>query len=252
VHVSGAVPEGTIGVCARWDDVAACSAWGRPFSTRDVSVVAGELTAVLGDGATLLAAVVSRGRLLRVADALGIELDPAVIRSSGLLASAEPRARTVRHELEAALWDAPDPAAGAEQASRVVAIVAEALARPEAGRPETSRRLDLARATRDYLDASLGRTVRLEDVVQAVGADVRRVQRAFHDVYGTTPFRYLRVIRLLRARRALQLASADSTTVTRVAIDSGLDHLGRFSVDYRRMFGESPSVTLTARRPRQR
>ena len=33
-------------------------------------------------------------------------------------------------------------------------------------------------------------------------------------------------------------------SVTTVALRWGFDHFGRFSVDYRRMFGESPVMTL--------
>jgi transcriptional regulator GlxA family with amidase domain len=36
--------------------------------------------------------------------------------------------------------------------------------------------------------------------------------------------------------------------VTRVAMDCGFFHLGRFARDYRQAFGESPSVTLGGRR----
>jgi len=48
-------------------------------------------------------------------------------------------------------------------------------------------------------------------------------------------------------RRALQRADASTATVTQLATDHGFWELGRFSVSYRRLFGESPSETL--RRP---
>jgi AraC-like DNA-binding protein len=49
------------------------------------------------------------------------------------------------------------------------------------------------------------------------------------------------------ARRALLRADASAATVTMVATDHGFWELGRFSVEYRGLFGESPSASL--RRP---
>jgi len=49
-----------------------------------------------------------------------------------------------------------------------------------------------------------------------------------------SPMKYVKQIRL----------DNGSTTVTYVAMDHGFFQLGRFSADYRRAFGELPSVTL--------
>jgi AraC-like DNA-binding protein len=49
------------------------------------------------------------------------------------------------------------------------------------------------------------------------------------------------------ARRALAVADARAKTVTEIANDYGFGELGRFAVEYRKLFGESPSMTL--RRP---
>jgi len=59
-----------------------------------------------------------------------------------------------------------------------------------------------------------------------------------------SPMKYVKQIRLESAQRALLAADNGSTTVTCVAMDHGFFQLGRFSADYRRAFGELPSVTL--------
>ena len=60
------------------------------------------------------------------------------------------------------------------------------------------------------------------------------------------PIRYLTLRRMHLVRRAL-LRADSSTTVTRIATDHGFWELGRFSVAYRTLFGETPSESL--RRP---
>jgi AraC family ethanolamine operon transcriptional activator len=68
--------------------------------------------------------------------------------------------------------------------------------------------------------------------------------RAFRAVRDTTPHRYLHALRLNGAREALLASDADEETVTRVALRFGFRELGRFAVEYRAAFGESPSETL--------
>ncbi|HKS49826.1 MAG TPA: AraC family transcriptional regulator [Amycolatopsis sp.] len=85
----------------------------------------------------------------------------------------------------------------------------------------------------------------VEELAAGAGVSVRALQKSFHDAIGCSPMTYLREIRLNRARDAL--ASADpaaGASVTDIALNWGFRHLGRFSVEYRRRFGESPSQTL--------
>jgi transcriptional regulator GlxA family with amidase domain len=59
------------------------------------------------------------------------------------------------------------------------------------------------------------------------------------------PIRYLTLHRMHQVRYALLSADASNTTVTRVAMAHGFSELGRFSVEYRSFFYESPSETLS-------
>jgi transcriptional regulator GlxA family with amidase domain len=69
------------------------------------------------------------------------------------------------------------------------------------------------------------------------------------DVTGTTsmtnmgmgPISYLRRLNLNRLRQSLRQPRANEPkSVTEIALDYGFWHLGRFSAQYREMFGESP------------
>jgi len=56
--------------------------------------------------------------------------------------------------------------------------------------------------------------------------------------------RYLKLLRLNRVRRGLSRTTSGHETVTSVAVRCGFVDLGRFAVEYRKLFGESPSETL--------
>jgi len=77
-----------------------------------------------------------------------------------------------------------------------------------------------------------------------VGCDVprRTLNHAFQQVLGMGPVTYLRRLRLNQVRRSLQHSCANGYTrsVTEIALDQGFWHLGRFSSQYRELFGESP------------
>ncbi|WP_169798711.1 AraC family transcriptional regulator [Falsihalocynthiibacter arcticus] len=82
------------------------------------------------------------------------------------------------------------------------------------------------------------------DLCAAVGVSARTLQYAFRDYVGMSPVTYLRLWRLNRAHAALLEADTRSTSVTEVAMQFNFGHLGRFSGDYNRLFGEVPSITL--------
>jgi transcriptional regulator GlxA family with amidase domain len=58
------------------------------------------------------------------------------------------------------------------------------------------------------------------------------------------PIRYLTLRRMHLVGRALRRADPSNSTVARIVTDHGFCELGRFSVVYRTLFGESPSETL--------
>lgn len=94
----------------------------------------------------------------------------------------------------------------------------------------------------DYMHSRLDAPLTLADLVAASGVPGRTLLKHFKDHRGTTPMRYLRDARLGRVREALLRAEAGES-VTEIAMTWGFQHLGRFAIEYRRHFGESPSET---------
>jgi AraC-like DNA-binding protein len=100
----------------------------------------------------------------------------------------------------------------------------------------------------DYLNENVARPVRLADLARESGVAGRTLLKHFRDFQGVSPMRYLRELRLDRVR--YELRSGRVARVGESAQRWGFTHAGRFSIEYKRRFGESPSATL-ARRPRR-
>ena len=82
-------------------------------------------------------------------------------------------------------------------------------------------------------------------LARIAGASARSLQYAFHEQYGTTLMRYLRQVRLDRAREDLAQAHG---TVADIAYYWGSTNPDRFARAYRDRFGELPADTLEAGR----
>ena len=105
----------------------------------------------------------------------------------------------------------------------------------------------LLRRSADFLTQQLGKPVYIQDLCAAVGVSERSLQACFQSYLGVSPMRYLRLRRLQQTRRALREFSRDQTSVKSIALDYGFCDLGRFSVHYRQLFGETPFTTLCER-----
>jgi len=86
------------------------------------------------------------------------------------------------------------------------------------------------------------------ELCSRVGASPRKLGYCFQDVLGTSPAKYMRAVRLNNVRRELKAVRDARTGVQDVAARWGFWHLGQFSLDYKRQFGELPSATLRSAR----
>jgi len=96
----------------------------------------------------------------------------------------------------------------------------------------------------EYLEANSDRPLYLTEVCAALGTAERTLRSACEEHLGMGPIRYLILRRMHLVRRALLRASSSTATVTQIVSDHGFWELGRFAVQYKVLFGESPSMTL--------
>ena len=94
--------------------------------------------------------------------------------------------------------------------------------------------------------AHLGQPLYLDDLCLACGLSRRGLQQIFREKTGASPMEYLSLRRLHGARQELR-AGVGWGGIKAVALKWGFWHLGRFSAEYRRIFGELPSASLEKR-----
>jgi AraC family transcriptional regulator, ethanolamine operon transcriptional activator len=82
----------------------------------------------------------------------------------------------------------------------------------------------------------------IDELCRRIGVSRRKLQNCFQQNLGLSPAQYLKTIRLNAVRRDLR--KQPPVRVGDIAANWGFWHAGRFSAEYREMFGELPSVTL--------
>ena len=99
------------------------------------------------------------------------------------------------------------------------------------------------RLVEDYISAHCREPISMQTIARETGHGANSIFRAFRKHRDYTPMQFLRNVRMTMARnRLLQPNAAES--VSQVAFACGFTHLGRFAIQYRRRFGETPSETL--------
>lgn len=112
-----------------------------------------------------------------------------------------------------------------------------------------AKRIDARHVVSDCIEyaRAVGRIPSIAEMCLVAHISERGLRRAFNDVYETSPAAFFRSWALDEANRRLKSVGPNGQ-VSRVALDLGFGHLGRFSVRYRAAYGESPSATLRGTR----
>ena len=94
------------------------------------------------------------------------------------------------------------------------------------------------------IDVHLDQPLYMPELARAVGTSERTLTACCQEHLGMGPNRFVMLRRMNMMRRDLQRAAPDETTVTQIATRYGFWDFGRLAVEYKAVFGESPSTTL--------
>jgi AraC family ethanolamine operon transcriptional activator len=105
------------------------------------------------------------------------------------------------------------------------------------------RRQQIVEQVKDYLRAHQDSTVTINDLCTLSNVSRRTLQYSFETILGISPLRYLRLSRLNGVRR--ELLANQKVSIADIAAQWGFWHLSQFTQDYKQLFNELPSVTLS-------
>jgi AraC-like DNA-binding protein len=94
---------------------------------------------------------------------------------------------------------------------------------------------------RALVEGKLDYRLNVEETSRQVGITSRSLRYACQNRLGLSPSTYILRRRMDLVRRALQQGNC---SVGGVARQFGFSQLGRFAVSYRKLYGETPSITL--------
>ncbi|MFI4917388.1 MAG: helix-turn-helix domain-containing protein [Phycisphaerales bacterium JB060] len=154
--------------------------------------------------------------------------------------------------LDPADLDTTDEAFFADVVLEVIAELLDLAQRDDAFDEHQIRihqRLGLVRRAQDAMRQDIAAPYDSAALCATLGVPERTLQLAFQRTLAMSPSRWLHTARLHEARRRLCHADPLRETVAAIASCCGLGHAGRFSCNYARLFGETPSRTLRGSGP---
>lgn len=96
----------------------------------------------------------------------------------------------------------------------------------------------------EYIEEYCAEPITLEELIGISGVSERTLFDAFRRYKDISPMKYLKKVRMEKVYRALLTEKNGNKSVTEIAEAWGFTQLGRFSVEYKQRYGESPSETL--------
>ncbi|MFN3886354.1 MAG: helix-turn-helix domain-containing protein [Aquabacterium sp.] len=228
---------------------------GRLHGTHDVMVRPGgeRFELVTPDRHSLFGVVVQRQALMDAAAQQGCRLDWHALQQAEVLRARDDARQACLHALDGLLpLSEPQPAArrDADLQAMEGAVLSLLLDLLDTSEVDTAMRHSLARRQKvvtqahAYVLAHPDQAVTVPELCERLHVSRRTLQYCFEEVMGLSPIQYLRAIRLNGARRHLREAALQGQGVQDVAARWGFWHLSQFALDYRKLFGESPSETL--------
>jgi AraC-like DNA-binding protein len=155
---------------------------------------------------------------------------------------------TIIHDLSSDNSALSDPAVAGHAERLLWLLLVRSLRRPDTIGDNTSQVAPYyIRRAEQFVAENYMKPIDVTDLEAATGVSSRTLYYGFKQYRGASPMKYLKSIRLMRARRRLLEAQLQGGRVGQIAATVGYDNKSQFARDYKGYFGESPTTTLRGR-----
>ena len=201
----------------------------------------GELHSINGPGCDILTLAVDEALLLRTAQRLGFQGLEKTIDQHEVL-----RVNSLQmNRLRASLLQVCSERSVNKTEILTHLLNAIVSAVPETQLHDPTRlRLNTIQKAENYIFAHAEKPPTVMDLCRETEVSKRTLEYAFHEHFGVNPKAYINAIRLNSVHKQLRVAEPESLHVVDAANRLGFWHMGQFAADYRKIFGENPSITL--------
>lgn len=117
---------------------------------------------------------------------------------------------------------------------------------------KASRRYNIFTRAIDMIESNLTEHLSVGQICEQIGTSPRALQFCFSEILGATPFQYMTARKLHAVQQEIHAVNDPAMTISHLAQDYGFHHAGRFSAQYKQMFGELPRSTLKRKRQESR
>ncbi len=131
-----------------------------------------------------------------------------------------------------------------EAEDKILAVIMELLSQQTPFIPKLTAGEKSALDIRDQVFGHMDGKIDIKTLAAEHQISEQTLQNSFKSLFGFTPKRFLRLLKLNLVHNELMENDPGQSTVSKVALKWGFVHMGRFSSYYTELFGENPSQTL--------
>ena len=208
---------------------------------------------IAGQERDMLGVLIDRDLFVRTLAALQGVPDAELTRLGRTLDLSQASFARLQKALMGALYQRPctspgEPWEAGHFSEHVFGAMLEAYTSADSRQYETAgfhrKNAKIVRAVEELFERVGAAPLSLADLCAAAGVSKSTLYRAFDSHCGVPPLHYIHQRRLTCARSRLVASQPERGAIKRTALALGITELGRFSVEYRHLFGESPKYTL--------